>query len=113
MEPGKLDRRITLLRFGETLDQWNQPTDGWSEITKRWASKQDVSDGEKLRAAQVGATVTTRFVVRSDSVTRTLTAADRIEYDGVTYAIEGTKEIGRREAIEITASRPNDNLVAP
>lgn len=113
MEAGKLDRRITLLRYGETLDEWNQPTDGWTNLGKRWASKQDVSDGEKLRAAQIGATVTTRFQVRWDSLTKTLTAADRIEYDGVTYAISGTKELGRREGIEITAARPNDNLVAP
>lgn len=113
MEAGKLDRRITLQRFGTTYDQWNQPTEGWADIGKRWAGKQDVSDGEKLRAAQVGATVTTRFQVRYDSLTSTLTSADRIAYDGKVYSITGLKELGRRDGIEITASTPTDNLVTP
>ena len=114
MMAGKLDRRITIERYGVTYDEFNQPIEAWTELAKRWASKQDVSDGEKLRAAQVGATVTTRFHVRYDSVTKTITAADRIVYEGRTYAIVGIKEMeGRREGIEITASTGTDNLVTP
>lgn len=112
MQAGKLDRRVTLFRFGTTYDEFNQPTESWTEIGKRWASKSDASDGEKLRAAQVGASVTTRFQMRFDSLTRTLTAADQIECEGIRYAISGVKETeGRREGIEVTAARPNDNLV--
>lgn len=116
MRAGDLDRRITLLRFGVTYNTSNEPIEAWAEAGKRWASKEDVSDGEKVRAAQVGASVTTRFRVRSDSLTRTLTSADQIVYDGSTYEIQGLKEIGRREGIEITAHRSGDNMfpeVAP
>jgi SPP1 family predicted phage head-tail adaptor len=111
MFAGKLDRRITLERYTETVNEWNEPITGWTSLGQRWASKEDVSDGEKVRAAQVGASVSTRFQVRYDSLTSTITAADRLSYDGVQYQISGTKEIGRREGIEITAARPNDNLV--
>ena len=112
MKAGDLDRRIAIERYSTTYNDDNEPTEGWAEIGKRWASKKDVSDGEKIRAAEVGATVTTRFQVRWDSLTRTLTAADRIVCEGKTYDIAGTKELGRREGIEISASRPNDMLVA-
>lgn len=111
MEAGNLDRRIAIERYSLTRNADNEPEEAWAEIGKRWASKKDVSDGEKLRAAEVGAMVTTRFQVRWDSLTLTLTAADRLVYDGKTYDIVGTKELGRREGIEITASRPNDMLV--
>lgn len=113
MDAGKLDRRITLQRFFTTYDEWNQPTEGWTDLGQRWASKEDVSDGEKVRAAQVGASVSTRFQVRWDSVTSTITAADRLVYDGVEHEIQGVKEIGRREGLEITASRSGDNLIPP
>lgn len=112
MQAGKLDRRITLQRYGSTTNEWNEPITGWSEIGVRWASKEDVSDGEKVRAAQVGASVSTRFRVRYDSLTSTLTAADRLICEDVEYQISGTKEgEGRRREIEITAARSNDNLV--
>lgn len=112
MRSEQLDRRITLQRFGQTLNEWNEPITGWTEIGKRWASKEDVSDGEKVRAAQVGASVTTRFRVRWDSLTSTLTAADRLVCEDVEYQISGTKEgDGRHREIEITAARANDNLI--
>lgn len=111
MRAGPLDRRITLERYGITYNADNEPIEGWAELGKRWASKEDVSDGEKVRAAQVGASVSTRFRVRYDSLTSTLTATDRITYDGQTYEIQGTKELDRRVGIEITASRQNDTLV--
>lgn len=113
MNHGNLDRRITLERYGVAYDDHNQPTEGWAPIGKRWASKDDVSDGEKVRAAQVGASVTTRFRVRYDSLTKTLTGADRLICEGVEYQISGTKEgEGRRREIEITAARSNDNLIS-
>ncbi len=114
MRGGKLDRQIILERYGISYDAFNQPIEGWAEIGRRWASKEDVSDGEKIRAAQVGASVSTRFRVRYDSLTWTLTGADRLICEGVEYQISGTKEgSGRRREIEITAVRSNDNLVPP
>lgn len=111
MRAGPMDRRITIERYGVTYNDDNEPIEAWVSVGERWASKEDVSDGEKVRAAQVGASVTTRFGVRRDGLTSTITAADRLVYAGEVYSISGTKEIGRREGIEITASRQNDTLV--
>ncbi|NGP19301.1 phage head closure protein [Devosia aurantiaca] len=112
MDSGDFDRRITLQRYGTTYNEFNEPESGWTDLGKRWASKEDVSDGEKVRAAQVGASVSARFRVRYDALTKTLTAADRLICEDVEYQISGTKEgDGRRREIEITAARSNDNLV--
>lgn len=111
---GQLDRRIQFERYVLGYDQHNQPIETWVDIAQRWASKTDVSDGEKLRAAQVGASLSTRFVVRYDSITKTITAADRIVYEDKTYTIVGIKEgEGRRRSLEITATTGIDNLVPP
>lgn len=81
---------------------------------RRRAKKTDVSDGERFRASQLGQQVTTRFLVRSDPLTRSITGRDSLIYtdvDGieVTYSVVGTKEWGdRRDGIEITAvARPD------
>ncbi len=69
MNAGAMDRRITVTQTGAT----NTGT-GWTETTTTlgtmWASRKDVSDGEKVAAGTVMGTVAARFVVRSSTVTR-------------------------------------------
>jgi SPP1 family predicted phage head-tail adaptor len=107
---GVRDRAVRLERHGVTYDQWNQPTEGWALLAEVWASKDDVSDGEKLRAAQVGSSMTSRFGLAYDEVTASLTTADRLVCDGKTYDISGIKELGTRQGIEVTASVPGPVL---
>lgn len=62
------------------------------------------SHGERMRAGEVSAQITSRFHVRSSAFTRDLTPADRLIYDGRTYSIYGIKELeGRKRLLEITA----------
>lgn len=103
MLAGRLDRRVDILRASITTGEYGEEEKAWPTLATRWASKADVSDGEKLRAQAVGATLTTRFQVRFDSVTSTLTAEDRIRCEGRDYDLVGVKEIGRREGLELTA----------
>lgn len=92
MRGGGLDREITLQRYGTTYNEWNKPVSGWTDLGKRWASKEDVCDGEKVRAAQMGASVSARFCVRYHALTKTLTAADRPVCERIKYQISGTKK---------------------
>lgn len=108
MRSEKLDRRITIERALVAYDDDNQPVVEWVELTTVWASKLDISDGEKVRAAQVGATLTTRFQIRWSSMVADVNPKDRIVSAGVTYDISGVKEIGRREGVEITAAAKAD-----
>lgn len=110
MEAGDLDRRIDLQRLDEdSRNEMNEPVISWSSIGKFWARRRDVSDAERLSAAQEGSALTSRFVVRSNSVTRTLTTLDRLEHDNRIWEIQGVKELdgGRYRFIEITASKEN------
>lgn len=101
MEAGKLDRRITIERFTATTDEVGGETQAWTGVAEVWAAVEPISDGERWRAAEVAASVTTRFRIRWG---QGVTVEDRIGYDGRTYDIVGVKEIGRREGQEITAA---------
>lgn len=111
MRAGDLNRRVALERHGVARDEWNNPIEGWGPLATVWASKTDVSDTERLRAAEVGSTLTTRFVIRWSRTVADLNAKDRLTCEGLAYGIVGVKEIGRREFIEITASARSDLFV--
>lgn len=112
MDAGKLDRRITIEREVTTRNEWNEPTSTWTVVGTVWASKEDVSDGEKLRAAEVGATITSRFRVLWSGITAGITPSDRLVYARRVFDISGVKEIGRREGFEITAAASAESLEA-
>nr|WP_280948728.1 head-tail adaptor protein [Methyloligella halotolerans] len=98
-------------RAGEGVaNGFNETEKPWSTLVTRWAGREDVRDTEKAAADQVGATVMSRFTVRSDSGTRGVTAKDRIRHDGWVWNITGIKETrhGRGRYLEITAVREAD-----
>lgn len=101
MRAGDLDRRITVERAVKTTDAAGGVTLNWMAIGEVWAQVLPISDGERWRAEEVAAHVTTRFRIRWGL---DVTAEDRIVYGGRNYEIFGVKEIGRRVGQEITAS---------
>ena len=104
----RLDRLISIERLTEgALNAFNEPSETWAELCKEWASKKDVSDAEKINAGQTFSTRIARFVVRSNTNTRTVTTDDRIVYGG-TWGVVGVKEIDRNRFIEITAQMRRD-----
>ena len=80
------------------------------DYATRWAERNDLSDGERVAAGQVGSYLMSRFKIRSDSQTRTVTAKDRLSHDDAFWNIKGVKEAkgGRSRFIEITAVRDAD-----
>lgn len=109
MTASKLDRRVQFRRFTEEDDGFGVVqfwADHGSPVS---ASRKDIADGEKWRAQQIQATVTTRFQVRSSEFTRAIMPQDRLACEGETFEIVGIKQAGgRRQLIEITASRRTD-----
>lgn len=101
MEAGKLDRRISIERALVTIDAAGGEERDWYTHATVWAEVLPVSDGERWRAQEVAASVTTRFRIRWGAGVE---VTDRIAYDGRVYEIVGVKEIGRREGQEITAA---------
>lgn len=73
------------------------------------AAKRDLSDGERWRAGEVQAHITTRFVLRWSPFTAGIDPRDRLVCEGVTYEIVGAKDgAGRRRVIEFTCAARND-----
>lgn len=105
MESPKLDRPIRLERAAVTQDSGSgENVETWAELATVWAAAMPVSDGEKVAAAEVSATISMRFQIRWDSSWSDLNPKDRVVFDGRTFDIWGVKELGRRQGLEITAS---------
>ncbi|MDP3493428.1 MAG: phage head closure protein [Hyphomonadaceae bacterium] len=108
MDASTLDKRVAILRASVTPDAYGGDVQTWATLATRWARKIDVNDSEAIEAGGVLANVTSRFLLRWDSVTETITPEDQLEFGGRRYEIRGVKDaqgregIGRREAIEIT-----------
>ncbi|NPD15748.1 head-tail adaptor protein [Xinfangfangia sp. D13-10-4-6] len=114
MKAGEFNRRVQFQR-GTLVDDGLQAHLRWNKTdpsqdnhgAPRWAARKDVSDAERAQAGWIEATVVSRFTVRSSEFTRGLTAKDRLICGGLTFDIQGIKEIGRSE-LEITATARAD-----
>lgn len=105
MTAGKLDRRVQVERYTLTDDGFSQVEDWASHGSPIWAERVDISDGERWRAGEVQAHVTTRFRVRSSAFSRDLTPKDRLVCEGDTFDIVGIKQSPKRRTyLEITAA---------
>lgn len=104
LSAGKMDRKIVLQRFTETRDAFNEPVKTWATLATRSASYEPLSDGERFRASETAANASARFVIRYSAAVADLSPVDRLVFEGRTYEILHTKEVGRREGIEITAA---------
>lgn len=108
MDHGARNRMVQFRRAAQVFDGLST-TDVWSDYGDAvWASKSDISDGERWRAGAVAANITTRFSVRYSGFAATITPVDRLTCEGREYDISGVKEIGRREGFEITAAARSD-----
>jgi head-tail adaptor len=108
MQAGQMDRRVRFERATLT-DDGVAMTEVWAPHgAPIWAAKAEISDGERWRAGEVAAHVTTRFRVRWSAFAAGITAKDRLVCEGRTFDITGVKEIGRREGLEFTAAARAD-----
>ena len=108
MDAGNLDRRVTIIRRAAGVNAFNEPVDTWAPHITVWASMKPISDGERLRAGETLAQTACRFVIRYSCGSAAVDPRDRLIFDGREYEINGCKELGRREYIEITATARAD-----
>lgn len=111
---GKFDRRIQFQRYTLADDGFQQVQTWVDHGSKVSARMQDVSDGERYRAEDVSATITTRFQVRYSDFTRDITPKDRLVFERRIYEIVGIKELaGRRKVLELTTVAQSDVELLP
>ncbi len=113
---GGLDRRITIQRSTAGTDSFNAESLTWPDYITVSAQRRDFAEGERFAtearaAGQVGSQIIARFKVRSTSLTRTITARDRISHAGAIWNIKlapyDTLD-GRKRFIWITAAMDAD-----
>jgi SPP1 family predicted phage head-tail adaptor len=104
-----LDRRIQFRRATLADDGFGMVETWVNHGAPVWAAKKDVSDGERWRAQEMQAAITTRFTVRYSTFTAGISPVDRIAFEGREYDVSGIKEVGaRRTFLEITAAARAD-----
>lgn len=103
-----LDRRIQFYRATLEDDDVARTEVFAAHGDPLWASKVDVSDGERALGGGVSASLTSRFVIYSTSYSRDLTPKDQIEFDGNRFNVSGIKTRGRNRFLEITAGAKVD-----
>lgn len=101
---GKMDRRISILRASKAKDGYNAEVLTWHPFASVWAEAIPVLDAERLRAGETLGSKKYRFIVRYNPDTATVDHRDRVVFDGREYDVNGAKEVGRRELVEITAT---------
>jgi SPP1 family predicted phage head-tail adaptor len=97
MRIGRRDRRITIQRFTETRNAFNEIEKAWADLHTVWAHVRTQSGKEALSAEQPTASSVVVFNIRH----KALTAKDRIVYNNQTYDIQSLNELGRRKELEI------------
>ena len=112
VKKGRRNKRIVIWRATRIDDGTATVLGAPENVGARWANRTDVSDGERMRASQLGQELTTRFELGNDSLTRTIGGADLIECSGRKYEVVGVKFVGDRdEAIEVTTSSKPDTRI--
>lgn len=101
-------RLITIERATMAQDATGQDIETWATLAQVYAEKLDVSDSERIAAAEVSANITARFRLLWSEAYDDVNPKDRITFEGKTYDIFGVKEIGFHEGIEITAAARAD-----
>lgn len=101
MRAGRLDRQITIERPASHIDANGAEVSGWVEHCRPWAEVLEILAKERLAAPQTMGVRTAKIRIRYRS---DIDSTMRIRHNGMWWGINGIAELGRREALEITAT---------
>ncbi|MEO1067393.1 MAG: phage head closure protein [Pseudomonadota bacterium] len=99
MRAGDLDRTVTIERYQEFANAFNEQEKVWSVLAGNVPAKQKPNRGsERFSARQMtgGAVLTLHMRYRDD-----IRLQDRILYDGKYWGIQDIRELGRRRVTEV------------
>lgn len=100
---GKLRERITIQRRDESaIDAYGNATGVWVDLATRSADIREMPGKEAIESGVLMEVSPATIRIRSDSTTRTIAAADRVQARGVSWDIEATTEMdAKRRMIEL------------
>jgi len=108
MKIGRLDKRVSHLARGVTVDAWNHSVVSYTNRGTYWAEVQYKRGTEKQEGRQTVGVDQVHFVLRYNG---SITNEDRLLYDGEYYDVHSVEVMGRNEAIRITTTK-RDNAEA-
>jgi SPP1 family predicted phage head-tail adaptor len=100
LKAGHLNRSVTLQVKTTTQTATGYPEETWSDVATVRARRLDVGGQERIQAERELASRTAKFLIRWREG---VTAEHRLKEGDQVWDIEGIAEMGRREALEITA----------
>lgn len=107
-DAGRLDRRITIQRATVSPNSFNESVETWHTLATVYVNSRAASAGESYRAQEVGAKISTRFIIRHSPVVADLNPRDRLVYGGLVHDITAVREKERNRWLEIDAvARPD------
>ena len=86
MDIGRLNRRVEILQFFKSRDEYGGETGVWQPVAKAWAAIVPISGTEQMFAQQVTAEKVVRITIR---YCHWLTVMHRIRYGAKLYEIVG------------------------
>jgi SPP1 family predicted phage head-tail adaptor len=93
MNPGELDRLVTVQQVTPTKNAEGFPVETWSDLTRVWAKKEDRGGRQFTAVAQgIAAESDTLFTIRYLSA---VTPQHRISFNAKIYDILSVSEVGR------------------
>lgn len=102
IQPGKLDRQVTLLQRTVTRDAAGAAVESWQGVALLWAHVKETTAREFFASDHKASEVSRVFVVRyRDGIN---SANHRVLYRGESHDIDSVVEVGRRDGLELRAT---------
>lgn len=104
---GARDRQIVIERATVTRDALGTEVETWSPLQPEYAAVKYGTGVERREGAGRAAALTATFIVLANTGTRSVTARDRLAFDGLTWDISSAVLSTDRSEMEITATARN------
>jgi head-tail adaptor len=106
IDPGKRDRKVVIERLGASVSGPHGDEQAvWEELATEWAEVRFGTGAERRSAAQTGASQAATFGFVWNSRTRSVTPADRLNFDGALWNIQGVAVSPGNSDVVIVAVR--------
>lgn len=97
---GLLRERVTFQSLTEgAVDDYGNVYTGWSAVGTRYADLRERTGKEKIEAGALSDVSMATMRCRSDSLTSTITAADRVVARGYTWAVKNVIQVDAKDTM--------------
>jgi len=102
MNPGILDRRVTLQSLSVTRDSFGGQVETWADVVTVWASVKPLRGDEVYDATGKIAQRAVEIKIRYREDVTTLL---RLQYEAANYDITDVSELGRRDGLKLVCQQ--------